>query len=35
MFYVFDAIANKYMKIVPSDIKELMSPITLAHLIDG
>jgi hypothetical protein len=35
MFYVFDATANKYMKIVPSDIKELMSPITLAHLIMG
>lgn len=35
MFYVFDPITNKRVKVVPSNIDKFMSPITLAHLIMG
>jgi len=33
MFYKLDPVTGKYIKIVPLEINELMSPITLAHLI--
>jgi hypothetical protein len=35
MFYVLDSNTNKRVKIVPLNIIDLMSPITLAHLIMG
>jgi hypothetical protein len=35
MFYVLDPLTSKYVKIVPLMIHDLMSPITLAHLIMG
>lgn len=35
MFYVLDTVTNKYIKRVPLMIMDLMSPITLAHLIMG
>lgn len=33
MFYVLDPKTDKRVKIVPLNINDLMSPITLAHLI--
>ena len=33
MFYVFNEDLNKYVKIVPKNIDELMNPIVLAYLI--
>lgn len=35
MFYVLSADTGKYVKVVPPMIMDLMSPITLAHLIMG
>lgn len=35
MFYVVDQSTGKYTKVVPTMINDLMSPITLAHLIMG
>lgn len=35
MFYIFNAEKNKYIKIVPTDIANLMNPIVLAYLIMG
>lgn len=35
LFYVLDTKTNRYIKVVPECIQELMSPITLAHLIMG
>lgn len=35
MFYKLDSESNKYKKIVPTNINELMDPIILAYLIQG
>ena len=35
MFYKYDSNLNKYVKILPSNIKNLISPVALAHLIMG
>jgi LAGLIDADG DNA endonuclease family len=35
MFYKFDDELNRYVKIVPKDIDNLMTPVVLAHLIMG
>ena len=35
MFYTFDNNKNKYVKIVPVNITELMDPIVLAYMIQG
>jgi hypothetical protein len=35
MFYVLDAKTNKRVKIIPRNINDFISPITLAHLIIG
>jgi hypothetical protein len=35
MFYIYDDKLKKYIKIVPSNIESLISPIVLAHLIMG
>ena len=33
MFYIFDKNLNKYIKIVPHSIMDLITPVVLAHLI--
>ena len=35
MFYVFDDKSKKYIKIVPHNIEDLITPVVLAHLIMG
>ena len=35
MFYKFNHLTNKYVKIVPTNINDLMDPIVLAYLIQG
>ena len=35
MFYTYDYTYNKYIKILPLNIKDLMTPVVLAHLIMG
>lgn len=35
MFYQFNPLTNKYVKIVPTNINDLMDPIVLAYLIQG
>ena len=35
MFYKLDPLTNKYVKIVPTNINDLMDPIVLAYLIQG
>lgn len=35
MFYKLNPLTNKYVKIVPGNINELMDPIVLAYLIQG
>ena len=35
MFYKFNPLTNKYVKIVPTNINDLMDPIVLAYLIQG
>jgi|ERR1700722_16456324 len=35
MFYIFDETFNRYKKIVPVNIEDLMTPVVLAHLIMG
>nr|WVH37975.1 LAGLIDADG endonuclease [Fomes fomentarius] len=35
MFYKFNHLTNKYVKIVPDNILDLMDPIVLAYLIQG
>lgn len=35
MFYVFDPVKKKFVKVIPNNIIELLSPIGLAHLVMG
>jgi hypothetical protein len=35
MFYLFDETLKRYIKIVPLNIKDIMTPVVLAHLIMG
>ena len=35
LFYVCDPVTGKYLKVVPANILELITPISLAHLIMG
>lgn len=35
LFYIFDELTQRYVKIVPVNIDNLMTPVVLAHLIMG
>jgi hypothetical protein len=35
MFYIYDKILKRYIKIVPYNIEDIMTPVVLAHLIMG
>jgi hypothetical protein len=35
LFYKLDAVTGKYVKVIPTNILELLSPVVLAHLMMG